>query len=172
MRSSPVLRQGALHALIHEGFWKSDHDFLKVFHCNFLSGMHAFRDNEVLLQAAYDVIVISPPGGLHAIFQDGFWKSDHDFLIAFHSNFYLKCMVSEITRFYCKPDMTSSGFLGQGRCTHFFDCRFWKGDPNFIIVLLCNYTSVVHRFRFNELFMFAGNDVIAISSLRGASGNF
>jgi len=27
------------------------------------SGMHDFRDNEVLLQAGYDVIVITPPGG-------------------------------------------------------------------------------------------------------------
>jgi len=25
--------------------------------------MHGFRDNEVLLQPGYDVIVISPPGG-------------------------------------------------------------------------------------------------------------
>jgi len=25
--------------------------------------MYGFRDNEVLLQAGYDVIVISPPGG-------------------------------------------------------------------------------------------------------------
>jgi len=31
---------------------------------SFLSGMHDFRDNEVLLQAAYDVIVILPPGGV------------------------------------------------------------------------------------------------------------
>jgi len=30
---------------------------------NFLSGMHGYRDNEVLLQAGYDVIVISPPAG-------------------------------------------------------------------------------------------------------------
>jgi len=30
----------------------------------------------------------------------------------------------------------------------------------------------MHRFRFNELFTLAGNDVIAISSLGGASGNF
>jgi len=45
-------------------------------------------------------------------------------------------------------------------------------DPNFILVLHCNYTSIVHRFRFHELFMFAGNDVIVISSLGGASGNF
>jgi len=29
----------------------------------FLSKMHGFRDNEVLLQAGYDVIVITLPGG-------------------------------------------------------------------------------------------------------------
>jgi len=34
-----------------------------VIHSNFLSVMYGFRDNEVLLQAGYDVIVISPPRG-------------------------------------------------------------------------------------------------------------
>jgi len=84
--------------------------------------MHGFRDNEVLLQARYDVIMISPPGG-----------AARNFLISDSE---------ERPRFYIS------------------------------LVLHCNYTSVVHRFRFNELFMFAGNDVIAISSLWGASGNF
>ena len=32
--------------------------------------------------------------------------------------------------------------------------------------------SIVHRFRYNELFMFSGNDVTVILSLGGASGNF
>jgi len=36
--------------------------------------MHGFRDNDVVLLAGYDVIVNPPPG-------------DHDFLIAFHSDF-------------------------------------------------------------------------------------
>jgi len=49
--------------------------------------MHSFRDNTVLLQAAYAVIVISPPRALYAILYDWFWKSDNDFLIAFHGNF-------------------------------------------------------------------------------------
>jgi len=53
---------GALYAILHDRFWKSDHDFLIAFHSNFSSGMHGFRDNEVLLPARYDVIVISPPG--------------------------------------------------------------------------------------------------------------
>jgi len=39
---------------------------------NFLSVMNGFRDNEVLLHAGYDIIVISPPGALRAIFHDGF----------------------------------------------------------------------------------------------------
>jgi len=59
-----------------------------VIHSNFLSGMHGFRDNEVLLQAGYDVIMISW-WALQAIFHDGFLKSDHDFLIAFHSIFFI-----------------------------------------------------------------------------------
>jgi len=58
---SPSL--GALHAHFHDWLWKSDNEFLIALHSNFLSEMPGFRDNEVLLQAGYDVIVISPPGG-------------------------------------------------------------------------------------------------------------
>jgi len=63
MTSSGFLRQGALHAFFQDGFWKSDRDFLIVFHCKFLSGIHGFRYNEVLLPDKYDVIVISPLEG-------------------------------------------------------------------------------------------------------------
>jgi len=87
MPSSWFLRQGSLHAILHESIWKSDHDVLNAFHINFLSGMHGLRDNEVLLQAGYDVTVILHQGVLYAIFRDGLWKSDDDFLIAFYSNF-------------------------------------------------------------------------------------
>jgi len=90
-------------------------------------------------------------GALKTLFHEGFWKSDHNFLIAFHSKFYLRCMISKITRFYCKPNMTSSWFLRQGALHAILDYRFWKGDPDFILVLYCNYTSIVHRFRFNLL---------------------
>jgi len=34
-----------------------------VLHSDFLSAMHGFRDNEVLLPTGYDVIVGPPPGG-------------------------------------------------------------------------------------------------------------
>jgi len=36
-----------------------------TFYENILSGMHGFRDNEVLLQAGYDVTVIPPLGGAY-----------------------------------------------------------------------------------------------------------
>jgi len=54
---------GVAHAILRDGFWKSDYDFLIAYHSNFLSVMHGFRDNEVLLQAGYDVVVILPLGG-------------------------------------------------------------------------------------------------------------
>jgi len=41
-----------------------DYDFLIVFDSNFLSGMHGFPDNVVLLPTGYDIIVISPLGGV------------------------------------------------------------------------------------------------------------
>jgi len=46
----------------------SDHDFLIVLHSKFLSEMRDLRDNEVLLQAGYDVIVISSLGGTSSDF--------------------------------------------------------------------------------------------------------
>jgi len=63
LTSSSVFRHWAQNANFHDWFWKSDHDFLIAFHSKFLSAMHGFRDNEVLLSTGCDVIVISPPGG-------------------------------------------------------------------------------------------------------------
>jgi len=54
--SSLFLRKDALHVIFHNRFRKSDQDFLIAFHINFLSG--------ILLQAGYNVIVISPLGAV------------------------------------------------------------------------------------------------------------
>jgi len=64
MTSSWFLRQGALHAIFLDEFWKSDHDFLIAFYSNVLVTVHGFRDNEFLLQTGYDVIIISSLGGV------------------------------------------------------------------------------------------------------------
>jgi len=49
--------------------------------------MHGFRDNEVLLQADMTSSWFLRQGALHAIFHDGFWKSDHDFQLVVNVNF-------------------------------------------------------------------------------------
>jgi len=67
--------------------------------------------HKVLLQAEYDVIVISSPGVTSAILHNGFWKSDHDFSIAFHSNYLSGMHGFRDNEVYCKPDMTSSLIL-------------------------------------------------------------
>jgi len=49
--------------------------------------MYGFQDNEVLLQAKYDVTWFLRQGAPHAILHDGFWKSDTDFIIIFNCHF-------------------------------------------------------------------------------------
>jgi len=61
--TSWFFRQGALRVIFQDGFWKTDQDLMIAIHSNILAAMHGIRDNEVLLQAGYYVIVISPPGG-------------------------------------------------------------------------------------------------------------
>jgi len=84
MTSWWFLRLGVLQTIIHDGFWKNEHDFLLVIHCNFLFVMHGSRHDEVL-QAGYDDIVMFPLEALPANFHDAFWKSDHDFLMTFYN---------------------------------------------------------------------------------------
>jgi len=87
-----------------------------MIHSNFISGMHGYRDNKVSLQAGYDVIVISPSGGASRDFYDGFWKSDHGFLIVINSNCLINSEISPLGgvsgEFFMaeseRPTMTSS----------------------------------------------------------------
>jgi len=114
-------------------------------------------------------------GALHAHFQVGFWKSDHNFLIAFHSNFLsgMHGFRDNVVLFLAGCDViVISPPGGAAGSLLIADSERTTDDPTFILVLHCNYTSIVHRFWFNELFMFAGNYVITISSIGGASGNF
>jgi len=93
---------------LHNGFWKSDDDFLVVNLSNFLAAMHDFRDKEVLLPTGCDVIVSPPPGGVARTISWQYWKSDHDFLIAFHSNVLATMHGFWDNEIYCKPNMASS----------------------------------------------------------------
>jgi len=85
---------------------------------------------------------------------------------------YLGCMVSEIIRFYCKPDMTSSWFLSLVALQMILHDRFWKSEHDLLIVIHSNFLFVMHGFRHNEVLLQAGYDVTVISPLGGASGEF
>jgi len=136
MTSSWFGRQGALHAIFHDGFWKNDHNFLIVFHSNCVSGMHGFWDNKVLLQAGYDVIVISSLGGAPANFHDGLWKSDNNFLIALQTNFW-----SRMHSFRDNEVLMQPGY-----------------DHDFLTTFYTNFLSRMHGFRDNEVLLWSHRD--------------
>jgi len=102
---------------------------------------------------------------LQGIFYDGFWKSDHDLLIAFHSNFLSVMHVSEITWFYCKPDMTSSWFLRQVALHAIFLNEFWKSAHDFLIVVNgfpnLNGLEVIRHFLFARDFP-TGSEILGV----------
>jgi len=53
-------------------------------HSNFLFGTHGFQDNEIILQAGYDVIVIFRWAAFYTGFVEGMWKIDPIFIIMVH----------------------------------------------------------------------------------------
>jgi len=130
MTSSSVLRQGTLHTLFHDRFWKSDHDFQFMIHINFLATMHSFRDNEVVLPTGYDVIVSPPKGGTsrdffmtdseRAIMTSWYWSI---------VTFYLQCMVSDITRFFASRIWRHRDFTARGHYIGDFLWRILKERP-------------------------------------------
>ena len=48
---------------------------------------------------------------------------------------------------------------------------YWKSDLDLVLVFHCDYTSIIHHFRFIQVFLLAGKDVIALSLLGGAVGD-
>ena len=46
--------------------------------------------------------------------------------------------------------------------------RILNWFPDFIFVLNGNDTSILHRFRYNQVLLLEGNDVIALSPIGGA----
>jgi len=125
---------------LYDGFWKGDHDFLIAFHNNYLVDMHCFRDNEVLLQARYDVMVNYPPGGAPG----EFWKSELDFLIVIHSNFLSGMSGFRDNMVLLQPAMTSWWFIRQGAL------RNWERTNNCSFFLYELYLFIVINFQHNS----------------------
>jgi len=85
---------------------------------------------------------------------------------------YLRCMVSEITRCYCKPDITSSSFLRKGALQAIFRDGLWKSNHDFLIVFYSTFLVTMHGFRVNEVLLHTGYDVMVIYPLGGVSDDF
>jgi len=135
--------------------------------------MHGFQDNGVLLPTGYDDIISPLLGGASGDFfmtnsERATMTSSYWSIVTF----YVLCMVSEITRFYCKLDMTSWWFLRQGTPQAIFHDGFWKSDNDFLIAFRSNFLSGMHGFRDNEVLLQAGYDVIVNSPLGGAPSDF
>jgi len=111
--------------------------------------------------------VLRPPGNAAHTFYDGFWKSAHDFLIAFRSKFLSEMHGFRDNEVFCKSDITSSWFRRQGALQAIFHDGFRKSAYDFLIAFHSNFLYGMHGFRDNEVLLPTGNDVIVISPLGG-----
>ena len=102
-------------------------------------------------------------GTLYAFFKDRFWKGDHGFLLVFHSKY-----SSIIHRFrdydvFLENRKLRHGTISsRGRCTQFL-MTVSERPTGFLFVFHRNCSSIMHRFRDNEVFLQTENDVISIS---------
>jgi len=151
MTSSSVLRQGALRDHVHDWFWKSDHDFLKAFDSKFLHGMHGFRDNEVLLQAGYDVIMISPPGSVAR----NFLIADSERTTPIYISVALELNVcrAPFSIFHVFRKWRHSDFVTRGASGNFW-LRILKGRPRLYIHVHLTLFVYLERFRRYSTFIY------------------
>jgi len=134
--------------------------------------MHGFHNNEVSLQARYDVIVIFTLGGTSANCYDGIRKCDHDFLIVFHCNF-----LSALHGFRDNEVLLLTGYdvmviFPLGDALGGFSWRILKERPLLPDSVLYQRLSRMHGFRDNEVLLPTGNDVVVFYPLGGVSHRF
>jgi len=106
---------GVLCALFREVFWKSDQDFLIVFHSkNFYMGCMLSKITRFWCKPDMTSLAVLRQGCCTQFFMKYSERATvTSWLCSIVHFVYLGCMVSEITRFNGKADMTSSWFLRQ-----------------------------------------------------------
>jgi len=129
IRHRDLAPRGRFTRFFYDGFWKSDHNVLIVFHSNFFSGMHSFWDNKVLLLIRYDVIMISSPRGASDDYSGRILKSEHDFLILTQSKFSFLVHGFQDSEVLLQAgyDVTLISPLGGASCE--FSCRILEERP-------------------------------------------
>ena len=85
----------------------------------------------------------------HLKYEWGFWKADPDptYYVWLVVNCVLSRTVSELLAIAYKPKMTSRRFLRQVASHLKCKCGFWKADTDLLLVVNCNFCSILHRFR-------------------------
>jgi len=139
-----------------------------VINSNFLSAMHGFRENEVFCKPEMTSSWFLRQGAHNAFFHDRFWKSDHDLLSNFSSGMH---------GFRDNEVLLPTGYdvimiSPPGGASSNFHDEFWKSDHDFLIAFHSNFLSGMHGFRYNEVLLPTGYDVIVISPLSGVSHRF
>jgi len=111
-------------------------------------------------------------GALWTVFDDRFWKIDTNFLSVVNGSFCSNTHHFRDIEVFLDAgnDVTAVSPLGAPYTV--FDGGFWKIDTNFLSVVNSNYCSKTHHFRDIEIFLVAGNDVIAVSPLGDAVYSF
>jgi len=156
----------ALPATFYDGIWKNDYDFLLMCHSNFLSVLHGFRGNEVLLQAGYDVMVISPLGGASGDFS---WRILKERPWLPDSVLY-QLFLSRMHGFRDNEVLLPTGsdvmvISPLGSVSHMFFDGIWKNDPGFIIMVCWHISHISYRIGVIRHFIF-GCHLPIPSSLR------
>ena len=78
-------------------------------------------------------------------------------------SFRLSCAASDKMRSSFKSEMTATPKLRYGALDTVFNDGFSMSNTNFLLVFSSNFTSIMHLFRDNDVFLPTGNDVIVIS---------
>jgi len=93
-----------------------------------------------------------------------------NFISVFNLTKRLSCTVSDIIKLLLAAhDAMTFSPLGEAA----YNLLLWilKDDPDFIYVFDCNYTSILYRFAYIQVFLLTWNDVMAFSTLRDAAGD-
>ena len=103
-------------------------------------------------------------GAQQVIFECVFRKGDHNFISAFDNN-HMSNHMSIMHHFRYNQVLSSAGndviVLSPQRALQVNNKGgFWKGNHDFMLVFKNNHTSIMHRFRYNQLLLLAGSNVI------------
>ena len=93
-------------------------------------------------------------------------------LITLNGNFTFIMPHFRVNDVFLRAEIVVRAIYPLGGVIHIFDDGSRKGDHEFLFVFYGNFTSIMHHFRENDVFLQTGIDVMVLSSLGGAVQSF